>query len=81
MAVDLDEYEKQLEEHAEGTARVLNKFRERLRTRDMMQTVADGAANPDLALDADQKTALLADQLAETNALQASLTASVAALT
>ncbi len=73
MAVDLVGYEAAMDSLANQTTKALGVLRYRLGLRDTMQ----GVGQP---LTAQQQQSLLANQLARTQALQASLTAAIVAI-
>ena len=80
MAVDLEQYLEKLDALQSDAASVLRTARKRASMREQMQRIADEARDQGLALNADQKAALLSEQHALTLALQPILDAALVAI-
>lgn len=80
MAVDLDEYLEKLDELQSTAASALRTARKRVSMREQMQTIADESGDQTVALNADQKAALLNEQQGLTLALRPILDAALVAI-
>lgn len=78
--MDIQEYITQMEDVSAKAIVTVQTARRRLALRDEMKGLSEEQEDPDIAMDAVQKAALVADQLALTELIDAPLAAAKAAL-
>lgn len=78
--MDIPTYLKEMEAVKTKASQAIRTARRRLAIKEELQDISADAEDPSIALDATQKAALVADQLALTEAVDAPLAAAKAAL-